>query len=240
MHESTFNELLTSLNRGESQKLTFSRPLTTTVELANHWTPGKGAAGEGVVLYGPDTIYLVRQFEGGPFIGLVQEASLYDLHWYSLPEYRGKGYLSAALKSVVLPHLFQDNRDFQHITIDGTVLNEENFQASVRLAKAVGFKYTHEESGVIHYKIGRGMFNRRAYIDGELSPLTDVRAKEIRKEISDHFTLLEVLQSELEMKLGNTRDLFQIKKDLDLLKCNFDSVVSDAYMDHRILYVKNL
>lgn len=235
MHENTFQELLNSLNKGDIQKLTFSRPLTAEVELANHWTADTHSKTN---LFGPDTIYLIKSQVDGPFAGLILEAGQYDLHWYVLPEYRGKGYLSAALKSVVLPHLFQDNREVQNITIDRNMLSEENFEASSRLAKAVGFTYSHEVSGVMHFKMERGIFDETEYIDGDLSPLTDLRAEEIRKQIKFHFKSLEVLQSELEMKLGTTDRVLGIKEELHRMQCDFDSIVADAYMDEQILYSK--
>jgi RimJ/RimL family protein N-acetyltransferase len=240
MHESTFGELLSSLNRGQSQSLTFNRPLLANVELAHHWTERKGAVVEKKVPDGSYTFYLIREFESGPYIGLVYDAGPSNLHWYSLPEYRGKGYLSQALRSVILPHLFQDNRELQKITINRNMLTEENFEASVRLAKSAGFEFTEEKADILQYQIEGKAFDNFKYIDGELSDLTDVRAEEIRSEISAHITLLEVLHSELTMKLGATEEIDVINNDLKCLRLKFNSVLSKAYEEGHIKYTNEL
>ncbi|MNL79754.1 hypothetical protein D3C87_2064280 [compost metagenome] len=68
--------------------------------------------------------------------------------------------------------------------------------------------------------------------------MTDIRAEEIRSDIKYHFTMLKILQSELEMKLGKTEGLKTIMEELDQGYCNFDSILLDAYMEHQILRSK--
>lgn len=238
MDNNTFYELLKDLNGSKKRKLTFCRPLAANVEFAISWIRQTDAKTDKTSFFGPDRVYLIKKAIDGPYVGLVQDGSHYDLHWYVLPEYRQKGYLSSALRSVILPHLFQDNRDFQCITINRSVMTPENFDASLKLAKTIGFTYTDEKDDIFHYKLSPDSYSRNEYIDGEFPSLTDIRAQEIRDNISHHFKMLEILQSELEIKLGMTDDVIKIKEELDRLHCDFDSIVSEAYENHHIIYVK--
>lgn len=234
MSENNLYDLISDLNQDKNPKLVFSRHLSTCVEVANHWFKTANPKGYKEAYFGPVTIYLLKDKIDGKYLGLVEDRGQHDLHWYVLPEYRENGHLSTALKTVILPHLFQDNREFQCVTIDRNQLTKENYNASRKLAEAIGFIYTHEENEKVHYKLTSEGYADQEYIDGELSILTDIRAEEIRSEIKYHFTMLKILQSELEMKLGKTDNVLNIKEELDQVRCNFDCIISDAYMDHQI------
>ena len=62
-----------------------------------------------------------------------------DLHWYMLPRFRKKGYLSKSLKSTILPYLFYE-REEQEISIDIKKIGERNYYSSKRVAELLGFK----------------------------------------------------------------------------------------------------
>ena len=72
--------------------------------------------------FGPEKLYLIKDVEGR-YVGLVEDRGSSDLHWYTLPGYRRKGYLSTALREVILPHLFL-NRSEKMITISHKVGDE--------------------------------------------------------------------------------------------------------------------
>jgi hypothetical protein len=61
------------------------------------------------------------------------------LHWYIEPKSRKKGYLSKALKSVILPHLALSGAK-QEISIDREVIREKNYQDSLNVALKAGFR----------------------------------------------------------------------------------------------------
>ena len=56
-----------------------------------------------------------------------------DLHWLVLEEHRGQGHLHQALQGTILPHMFQDGRDMQFITV------KSDDHAAMEYAKRQGF-----------------------------------------------------------------------------------------------------
>lgn len=228
-----FEKLLTKLNLGKYPPTLFLRPLHANVEVATYWTL-INSGNKTPDYFGPITIYLVREAQSMCYCSLVEDKGPCNLHWYTLPEYRKKGTLSAALRFAILPHIFQDNRECQQITIEDDVLSPENFIASKTLAVAVGFKHMYDSEGVSLFELTRHEYHDANYIDGDLSPLTDTRAEEILSAIQYHSTMLTILNSELEMKLGGTDELQNVKKEIEQMRSDFKNIVLEAFMDKRV------
>lgn len=73
-------------------------------------------------------------------VALIQDAYA-DLFWYVLPGNRKKGYLTKALKTTIINHLFL-NRDEIKITINEGSIGKDMFLASQAVALNCGFKKT--------------------------------------------------------------------------------------------------
>jgi len=236
MTDNDLSTIIDELNSGVKQTTTFTRPLTKTVDLAIHWIAISGPVPENY--FGPCTLYLVKERPNGRYVGIIEDKGRYDLHWVVLPSHRGLHLLSTALRSVILPHLFQDNRDEQHITVDFARLALDNATASARLAEAVGFIFTGISEGKHCYRLGAEAFYDVDFIDGDLSTLTDDRANEIRKLAGNCITQLKMLHSELKMAVGFTDALQEFEDQLERISYSVDDIILDGYDQKRIVQVK--
>lgn len=141
----------------EGQDLYYSRirqqrPLSPFVDLAKGYIEGTKRSNELIPLLGPHKFYLVKN-QLGNYVGLVEDRNEFDLHWYIILKYRGKKHLSSAMRTVILPHLFQDNRECQRITINKGMIGRINHVNSSELAKSLGFVYMEESNGIEVYTL---------------------------------------------------------------------------------------
>jgi hypothetical protein len=100
-----------ALNNGEMQDRIFLRPLSKTVEKAKVWDPlpeGKS--------WNEDSydIYFIKNTPG-VYVGGVLDMGYQNLHVFIKKEYRRQGHLTRALQEWILPDLFSDGRESQHI-----------------------------------------------------------------------------------------------------------------------------
>ena len=86
----------------------------------------------------PLNFYFIKNFEG-IIIGAVHIMES-DFHWYVKNGHRKKGYLSKALKDVILPHLNHLGVIIQRISINKLILSKRNCLNSMRVAENCGFK----------------------------------------------------------------------------------------------------
>ena len=124
---------------------------------------------------------------------------LRDLHWFVLPQYRGKGHLTKSMKSTIIPHLFL-SRDQQRITIDEMQIGSLNFKASQKVALVLGFIKSEEEDYIL-LKDHSSNENSNA---GENSEITPERLGELRKQINFLARSLWAIETEIEMGYGKT------------------------------------
>lgn len=234
MSDQQFKAILDSLNKGKKDVLFFTRPLTAQVDLANGWMTSKYPNGRKPTYHGPGRYYLIREANFGRYIGLVADGSQFELHWYILPAFRGKGHMYAAMDNIILPHLFQDNREEQRISIDSNRLTPKNFKASNLLAKKLGFKSQSEDNGKNIYTLTPENYQSSDYFDGQLADFDQHTAESLREKVSHHFTQLKIIQSELEMKLGLTDEVLSVKDDIDSLRYCFDDLFVDGYRNKKI------
>lgn len=121
-----------------------------------------------------------------------------DLHWFILPEYRGKGYLTNVMKDTILPHLFLSRQE-QRITIDADQI-DFNFNASEKVALNLGFSPKNDTEYFLS-KDGYSTYN----IDFQKTVgFSEDRIQELRKQINYLSRSLWAIQTEVEMKLGIT------------------------------------
>lgn len=210
MTENDLKRFINELNKNNAEEYIFLRPLTTAVDFATVWDHTIHPLTKVKSLLPPNSFYFIKNADGY-YVAAVSDMS-YDLHWFVLPKYRGKGYLTNSLKSVILPHLFQDNRSEQRITIDKSTIGEKNYSASLKVAKALGFIQTSNWAGKTELKISNSDFTGLPYIAGKNTTIPEerikiiiARAKEIGKELFK-------IESELEMKIGFPDEIEEIKE----------------------------
>lgn len=137
-------QLLNKLNRFPNYKECVKAGISKNVELAHIWYK-EGFSDSHV----PYTYFLIK--DNNKYIGAVLDMT-HDLHWVVLPKHRKKGYLSKALKHVILPYLLEETDRFeQKITIKRNEIGETNYQNSLKVALNIGFKQIDEENLVFDY-----------------------------------------------------------------------------------------
>jgi len=146
-------------------------------------------------LNGPYSFYFIKN-EDGIYVANVLDMSS-DLHWFVDTKHRRKGYLTKALKEIILSHLFQD-RNEQRITIDSSQISDKNSKASENVAISLGFKKVSEKE----FLLSGDNYYVDYYIDGFNIPMTEDKIDLLKNRIKYLAQSLEMIKSEIEMKFG--------------------------------------
>lgn len=149
-----------------------------------------------------------------------------NLHWLVLAKHRGNGYLTQAMRETILYHLFENCRQIR-ITIDKYFITPKNVNASQKVALSLGF----EESAEDEYLLSRDKYKTTEIIDGKNTGISEERFEELRKQIKDMGISLRHIQSELEMKIGNT-EYVESLGELVSEVCSQDWKLEDAWFEY--------
>ena len=200
MTDETLSRFVDRANGLLGPEIVFTRPLTANVHLARAWraTPSPTDKVEPIDYgYG---LYLIQNPEQR-FVAAVLDMGE-DLHWLVQPPFRGQGYLTQALRSVILPHLLQD-REQQRITISRG-LGAKAYQASEKVARTAGFEQfeaSPQESVFIH----KASFpETTTFFEGVNQPLAQGRMQTLRQQFAYHAACLRQMNAEIELSLGNS------------------------------------
>ncbi len=205
------NSLIRKLNKKQLNKYIQLRPLSDTVDFAKIWRRKPSPRHKRTHGDGPLHYYFIKDQEGN-YVGIVHDMQT-DLHWFVLRKYRGKGYLTNALKEVILPHLFQDRKE-QLITIDEYHTGEKYFLASEKVALSLGFVKCDD----IKYRLKGDKYKHRKPIKGDNTELTKERIDDLDRQINYLSRSLWVIQTEIEMKMGASDYSRALKKLVDDIK----------------------
>lgn len=131
----TANQLqsfINKLNKGTYHKTIFKHQISKEVDFAKVWQSQNTKEVQ------PFNFFFIKNND--EYIGAVL-LMCNDLHWYITPRYRGKGYLTNALKKIILPYIFDElGREEQKITITESEIGKENYKCSSNVALNIGFK----------------------------------------------------------------------------------------------------
>lgn len=208
LHIPMTNENLVALiNRANGQageQVLFIRPLTDSVHWAKAWHTTPVLNDTTAYVHGY-SVYLIRNPEL-QYVGIVLDMGESDLHWLVLPEHRGNGYLSTALREVILPHLLQE-RETQRITISRN-FGPEALEASERVARAAGFVpepvAEEEEESQVAMRYTPADVGALPTFTGQTQLLSDARLQQLRYHFAYHANSLRLLAAEIDMQLGDT------------------------------------
>lgn len=212
--------ILVKANKGDTNSI-HVRPLENNVDFAIVWFEKHKAAPQ----FEPLPCYLIKDIDN-QYVGIVYDMK-YDLHWYLASRYRKKGYLTKAMKEVILFHLFQ-SRDIQYISIDESEIGSKNYQASIKVATALGFEKDSDNTFVLkseHYKT-------EEWLDGYNTDITQERVCALKQQLKDLSYSLWKIQTEIEMKLGTSDCTEDIKRLVDEVKRQA-LYVEDEYWDFK-------
>lgn len=198
MTNESLQSLLEKLNRNDaSSSLIYLRSLSSNVDFAKIWLDKPKLTDSVTNSDGPDNFYLIKNSEN-IFVAIVFDMKR-DLHWFVLKHYRGMGYLTEAMKHIIIPHLFL-SRDEQRITIKENEIGRDNFAASEKVAAGLGF--TSSENG--EYLLSNDQCTIDGLNLGQDTQLSSDRIDELKKHINYLGRSLWTIQTEIEMNFGNT------------------------------------
>jgi hypothetical protein len=203
--------LINKLNNSDTDGLIHLRPLSVSVDFAKVWGVKPKPINEICSSDGPDKYYFIKN-SCGEYVAAVYDM-IADLHWFVCPAFRKKGYLTKALKEVILFHLFQ-NRKSQRITIDFKELREFEANSSLRVAESLGFIKSSESE----YSLSESSYRSDEFICGENTPLSNSRAEELKRQLNYIGNSLWMVHSEVEMKLGVYDYAEELKELVDKVK----------------------
>ena len=131
----TANQLqsfINKLNKGTYHKTIFKHQISKEVDFAKVWQSQSTKEVQ------PFKFFFIKNDAEYVSTVLLKHN---DLHWYVTPKYRGKGYLTNALKNSILPFIFDEfGKSEQRITITESEIGKENYKRSSSVALNVGFK----------------------------------------------------------------------------------------------------
>lgn len=192
MTNTSLQSLIENLNKNdEPESLIYLRPLSTAVDLAKVWINKPKPTDSITSSDGPDTFYFIKNNENS-YVAAIYDM-VKDLHWFVLPEHRGKGHLTNAMKNTILWHLFL-NREEQRITIDA------DFNASEKVALNLGFSKSVDNE----YFLSKKEYTTNNMDSPKVEGFSEERIKELKKQINYLGRSLWAIQTEIEMKLGIT------------------------------------
>jgi hypothetical protein len=224
MTDKFLKSLIDRLNANNTQGLFHLRPLNDRVEFAKVWVNKPKPTDNISRPDGPYSFYFIKN-ENGIYVAVVLDMS-HDLHWYVLQKYRRNGHLTKAMKEVILFHIFQD-REEQRITIKEFQIGTKNFKASENVARNLGFIKNGEDSDS-EYILTIDKYQTENYIDGQNSEISKERMEELKKQVNYLARSLWVIQTEIEMKLGDLDYAEELKELVDEVK-NHTWKLEDAW-----------
>lgn len=158
--------LVDALNSGSAPDRIFRRPLTPLVDFAWVWEhePTGRAANEGSLRF-----YFVRDLSGA-YVGAVEDLGG-DIHAVLHEAFRRRGIMTAAMRDVVLPHIFSGGKTEQHTRICSP--------EGRALATKLGFQPMGPEWALLRVD----QVARWSQPDFQLEPLSVHRAEAVRGRI---------------------------------------------------------
>ena len=213
MKDKYLKSLIDRLNANNTNGLIHLRPLTDKVEFAKVWTEKPKPTDSITDFEGPFYFYFIKNENGYYVAAVIDMKRVCDLHCFVLPKFRRNGYLTIAMKEVILFHLFQD-REEQRITINESQIGSKNFSASENVAKKLGFAKK-SDNAKSEYFLTNDKYKTEDYIVGKDTEISKERIMELRKQINFISRSLWVVQTEIDMKLGNNDYSEELKELVD-------------------------
>lgn len=227
MTKEELQTILNKANKGDKKSIHL-RPLLNNVYLAKVWIRIKKTRSQ----FDPLSCYLLKN-TANKFVGIVCDMR-HDLHWYVSFQYRKQGLLTKAMKEVILFHLFQ-NRAMQSISITESEIGNKNYQASIKVATALGFKKESDNKFILN----ADQYQSEELLFGDDTDITQDRICELKDELKKISYSLWKVQTEIEMALGESDCTTDIKQLVDEINDQV-LIIEDTYWDfkdiNKVLY----
>ncbi|WP_341216594.1 hypothetical protein [uncultured Wocania sp.] len=232
MTEKQIEELIQKLNRKElKEELIFKRRISKNVFVAKIWNslPEEKSITECI----KSERWFLIQNDSNKFIGAILDC-VEDLHWFIQKGYRGKSYLSNALRESIIPYLFDDKgfeyeRVVQRITINKKKLEAKNFKASKNVAIKLGFEYVESKNGKEIFKLEKNNLNWQHQNLKEINTLiTEERINQLKEKIFYCHNMLQYISDEILMSCGDYGDLMEITKKVNDYSKEINRICSET------------
>ena len=227
MTEKYIIQLMNKLNRFPNYKDCVKVGIGKNVELAHIWYQS-GFSDSHV----PYTYFLIKDNDN--YIGAVLDMT-HDLHWVVLPKHRKKGYLSKALKHVILPYLLEEtDRLEQKISINRSQIGETNYQNSLRVALNVGFKPIDEENLVFDYN---SLDEEEYQLDFQYKGLPEEEFNNCINQLQKLAKQINIIGSKIELSYGKSieeysgKSIYERADNITNLKHIFKDIKEDFNKD---------
>lgn len=215
MKDKNLKQLLDKLNEKKTIRNLFIRTLSDHVEFAKYITPIRRAPTTKISPVKFDRFYFIKN-ENGVYVATVYDMCN-DLHWYVLFNFRKKGYLTNAMRNVILPHLFQEYDELR-ITINENLIGFKNMEASERVALNLGFEKVSTNYYGSEYILPFKKIESEVDLNGKNTGVPIERLREIQNQITSNLNSLLLIKTEIEMKLGTSICSEELEYYLDELR----------------------
>jgi hypothetical protein len=197
MTDSYICTLVKRLNKGTTRGLIHKRSITSSVDFAKCWIKHPLPTDSITFPDGPYSIYFFKD-NSEEYVGAVVDMTQ-DLHWFVMYRHRGKGHLTKALKTAILPHIFAQRKE-QRITISVNQIGPRNFKNSEKVALSIGFKKVSENEYLL--KRTSAMKSR---LELKNDGITEERLNELKRHVNYLGLRLWLIQTEIEMKTEDVK-----------------------------------
>lgn len=222
MKSNQIEKLISNLNKINADVSCLRKQISYGIEIAKVWNLEEDNNST------PHTFYLIKNKE--EYVAAILVMSQ-DLHWFVHPKHSGKGYLSKALKEVILPYIFDVlEQEEQKITINKFEIGIDNYRSSEKVALSVGFKKIDDINFVIKASDVKESFKSEAIV---YNGLNDLEIKNIENELTSIAKRLYQLHTKIEYAydcdmMNYTNSTLKVLSE----KVNYNKIVlSDIVVD---------
>ena len=222
MTEKEIHKYIVRLNNLKPVKTIFKRKISPTVEIAKVWKNRPKRSDKIQTDFRPYFFFFIKN-ERQEYIGAVYDMED-NLHWYVLPKYRKKGYLTKALKEAIIPYIFDYRREDSKIQISISA-SESSYSDSVNVAKSLNFKQV-DQCGLT-FELHENDFdfsNSKLIVENQ--KMSKDHMEELVKNFQFHYRSLLMISNELEM----TFDYETLSEHLSNIKycsCHIDDLYNN-------------
>lgn len=213
MTERDIRKYINRLNNGKYVESIFTRQISANVDVAKVWSEQPKVSDRIIGNFDSYRFFFIKN-ASGRYIGAVLDMyEQHDLHWYMMPRYRKKGYLSKALKGSILPYIFNDGREFQRITIERDFNGEQNYLDSKGVATNLGFKLVKDSE--TDFILTRDDFDwSNENLKEVNTPVSSERFELLRQRAYFAYKSLFKISDELLMSTDDDKNLRKVAEDV--------------------------
>ncbi|GGK18940.1 hypothetical protein GCM10007962_11400 [Yeosuana aromativorans] len=211
MTEKDIRKHIDHLNKGTADESIFTRQISANVDVAKVWTEQPKPSNNIIGNFGSYRFFFIKD-ASNKYIGVVLDMYR-DLHWYIMPKYRKKGYLTKALQESVLPYIFYDDRETQRITIKRGSINEENYLNSKSVATKLGFNPVNNSESEFELKKTDFDWSKENLqeVNNVVSPQ---RFETLKKRAFFAYKTLYKISDELLMSVDDDKELMEVAEEV--------------------------